>query len=63
MGITDKYNVFIVNIDFDFSVIQVIDTEIGKLEVEWFLPNWIVGLFSNLHNAKYTAVFLFSPII
>lgn len=56
MGVSDDESIFIVDIEDDLGIVQVLNAEIGKLEVKGLLPDRVVGLLSHLSNVCPTAV-------
>lgn len=56
MRISNYEIVFVVNIKTNLRVVEVVDTQVGKLEIKRLLPNWIICLLPHLHNGFSTAV-------
>jgi hypothetical protein len=62
-GISYDEMIFIIEIEDDFGSIEFLDRHTIKMKVKGLLPDWIVGLSSNLNRVSYTGVFFFSPRI
>ena len=55
--------IFVVDIEGYFGSVEVLNTQVLKLEIEGLLPNRIVGFLTNLSNGFHTAVFRVCPRI